>query len=115
MRQVLFFSWQQFTAALIVMSLPDELHFAMLGVGWQAKRHKISDPVARTMIDVAQKSLDLWRRDERVAFRFVRLVMARPSMIRNGVAKLPWPVAEACWRLINLLEYPADPDGEEAC
>ena len=26
------------------MSLPDELHFAMLGVGWQAKRHKNPRP-----------------------------------------------------------------------
>ena len=38
------------------MGLPEELYFAMLGVGWQAKRHKIPGPLARTMIDT-QKSL----------------------------------------------------------
>ena len=52
-----------FSAALIVIGLPKELYFAMLGVGWQAKRHKLPGPLARTMIDVAQKSLDLWQQD----------------------------------------------------
>ena len=86
------------------MRLPDELHFAMLGVGWQAKRHKIPGPLARTMIDVAQKSLDLWWRDEQAAFRFARLVMSRPSMIR----KLPWrlrnPVGDRsiCWNISRI-------------
>ena len=82
--------------------------------GWMAGQ-TAPDPLARTMIDVIQKSLVLCRRDERAAFCFARLVISRPSIIRNGVAKLPWPVAEACWRLINLLEYLADLDGEEAC
>ena len=119
------FSSQLFSAVRIValraseatstMGLPEELYHAMLGVGYQAKRHKIPGPLAGTMIDVAQKSLDLWRRDERAAFRFASLVMTRPSMLRNTVAKLPWPVAEACWRLINLLEYRAGLDGEETC
>ena len=38
------------------MGLPEELYFAMLGVGYEAKRHKIPS-LARTTIDVAEKSL----------------------------------------------------------
>ena len=79
------------------MGLPEELYHAMMGAGWQAKRNKIPGPLVRTMIDVAQKSLELWQQDERAAFRFARLVMSRPSMIRSSVGKLPWAVAEACW------------------
>ena len=55
---------------MIVMGLPEELYFAMLGVGWQAKRHKIPDPLARCLIDTAQESLDLWQQDEQAAIRF---------------------------------------------
>ena len=52
------------------MCLSEELYFAMVEVGICARRHKIPDPLARTMIDTAQKSLDLWRRDEKAAMRF---------------------------------------------
>ena len=51
--------------------LVDELYMAMLEVGLSARRHKIP---ALDLIDTAQKSLDLWRRDEKAAFRFARMV-----------------------------------------
>ena len=96
-------SSQQFSATLIVSceatatkGLPEELYYAMLGVGYEARRHKIPGHLAGNMVDIARKSLDLWRGDDPAAFRFSRLVMSRPSMLRNSVAKLPWPVAEAC-------------------
>ena len=97
------------------MGLPEELYIAMLGVGYQAKWHKIPGPLAGTMIDVVQKSLELWRQDERAVIWIARLMIgSRPSNLRNCTAELSGPVAEACWRLINLLEYLADLDGEEA-
>ena len=52
--------------------LADELYLAMLEVGQAARRHKIPGPLAHTMIDIAQKSLELWRQDERAVIRFRR-------------------------------------------
>ena len=46
------------------MILPEELYWAMLEVGHCAHGHKIPGPLAHTMIDIAQKSLELWRQDE---------------------------------------------------
>ena len=39
--------------------LPEELYFAMLDMGYCAKRHKIPAPLARTMIYIAEEFLDL--------------------------------------------------------
>ena len=80
----------------------------MLEVGHCARRHKIPDPLAHTMIDIAH---EFWRQDERTAIMFARLVPSRPINLRDVTAKLPVPVAEACWRLINVLQYLADLDG----
>ena len=93
------------------MGLPEELYSAMLEVSHCARRHKIPGPLAHTMIDIAQNSLELWRQDERTAIVFAHLVLSRPINLRDVTAKLPVPVAEACWRLMNLLEYLADLDG----
>ena len=90
------------------MGLPKMLYLAMLGVGWQAKRHKIPSSVACSTIDIAQMSLDLCQKDARATIQFARLVLSGPSNLRCVTAKLPGPVAEACFRLINLLEYLAD-------
>ena len=116
-RQRLFFLRNNFLQPSYVAAQPGSFQRVLLrsAWGWMAgQTHKIPGPLARTMIDVAQKSLDLWRRDERAAFRFARLVMSRPSMLRNSVEKLPWPVAEACWRLTRILEYLAELDEEES-
>ena len=87
------------------MGLPEELYFAMLEVGHCARRHKIPGPLAHTMVDTAQKSLELWRDDERTMVRFARKVLAGPTDLRVTTGQLPEPVAEACWRLVRLLEY----------
>lgn len=92
------------------MVLHDALYLAMLDVGHQARRHKIPGPLARTMIDVAQKSLQLWRQDERAAIRFAAMVLAGPTDLRKTIGQLPVPVASACWRLLGLLEYMASLD-----
>ncbi len=87
------------------MGLPEELFSVMLEVGLCARRHKIPGPLAFTMIDIAQKSLELWRRDERAARRFAAMVLAGPTNLRVTTGQLPEPVASACWRLLGLLEY----------
>ena len=69
--------------------LADELYMAMLGVGHCARRNRVPGPLARTMIDTAQKSLDLWRRDERAAFRFARMVLSGPTDLRVTTRQLP--------------------------
>ena len=66
-------------------------------------RHKI--PLAHTMIDIAQKSLELWRQDEKTAMRFAAGMLAGPTNLRATTGQLPEPVASACWRLVRLLEY----------
>jgi hypothetical protein len=95
------------------MGLPEELYFAMLEVGHCARRHKIPGPLAHTMIDIAQESIELWRRDERAARRFATGVLSGLTNLRETVAtqqQLPEPVASACWRLLGLVEYMAQHD-----
>lgn len=94
------------------MGLPEELYFAIMEVGYSARRHKIPGPLAYMMS--TQELLDLWRQDEKAAFRFARLVLSGPTNLRAATGQLPEPVAEACWRLISLLEYLASLDGSEA-
>ena len=77
----------------------------MLEVGHCASHHKIPGPLAHTMIDIARKSLELWRRDERAAMRFATMVLAGPTNLRETTGQLSEPVASACWRLIGLVEY----------
>ena len=90
--------------------LVDELYSAMLEVGYCARRSKIPGPLAHTMIDIAHKTLDLWRRDEGAARRFASMVLSGPTNLRVTVAQLPEPTRSACWRLIGLLEYMASLD-----
>ena len=85
--------------------LADELYLAMIEVGHAARRHKIPGPLAHTMIDIAQKSLELWRQDERAAIRFAAGGAGWPDQPPGDTGQLPEPVASACWRLIRLLEY----------
>ena len=87
------------------MGLPEELFSVMLEVGHCASHHKIPGPLAHTMIDIARKSLELWRRDERAAMRFATMVLAGPTNLRETTGQLSEPVASACWRLIGLVEY----------
>ena len=100
----------------VKMGLPEELFSVMLEVGHCASHHKIPGPLAHTMIDIAQRSLELWRDDERIMVRFARKVLAGPTNLRVTTGQLPEPVASACWRLLGLLEYLAslDDGGKEA-
>ena len=84
--------------------LADELYLAMLEVRHAARRHKIPGPQAHIMIDIAQKSLELWRRDDKTAMCFAAGVLAGPTNLRATTGQ-PEPVASACWRLIRMLEY----------
>ena len=90
---------------IVLMGLPEELYFAMLEVGHCARRHKIPGPLAHTMIDIAQTSLELWRWDERAAMRFAAMVLAGPTSLRETTGQLPEPVASDCWRLLGLVEF----------
>lgn len=87
------------------MGLPEELYTAMLEVGYTVRRHKVPGPLAPTMIEIAQRSLELWREDERLMRRFADGVLSGPTNLRATTGQLPEPVASACWRLITLLEY----------
>ena len=69
--------------------LVDELYIAMLEDGDCARRNKFPGPFARTMTDIAQKTLDLWRRDERAAMRFASMVLAGPTDLRVSTGQLP--------------------------
>ena len=88
------------------MGLPEELYFAMLEVEHCARRHKIPGPL-RTIGNIARKSLELWRRDERVATRFAAGVLSGPTNLREVTGQLPEPAASTCLRLLGLLEYMA--------
>ena len=94
-----------FDVGNMLAMLADELYLAMLEVGNADRRHKIPGPLAHTMIDIAQKSLELWRQDERAAIRFAAGVLVGPTNPRATTGQLPEPVASACWRLVRLLEY----------
>ena len=97
------------------MTLVDELYCAMVEVGNCARRNKIPGPLASTLIDTPQKSLDLRRRDERSATQFASMVLAGPTDLRVATGQLPELNRSACWRLIGLLEYAAslNDGGEE--
>ena len=87
------------------MGLPEELYSPLLEVGYCARRHKIPGPLAHTMIDIAQKLLQLWLQDEKTAMHFAAGMLAGPTNLRATTGQLPEPVASACWRLVRLLEY----------
>ena len=87
------------------MGQAEELYFALIDVGYTARRCKIPDPLSQTMIDTARDWLEVWREDERT-------VISCASMMSSGVQhmirmsnQLPEPLVDACWRLIRLLEY----------
>ena len=81
-RQVIRDSLNFFDVGNVLAMLADELYLAMLEVWHAARHHKIPGPLAHTMIDIAQKSLELWRQDKRAAIRFAAGVLAGPTNIR---------------------------------
>ena len=87
------------------MGLQEEVYTAMLEVGYSAKREKIPGPIAHTMIDVAQRSLEHWRADSKALETFAIKVLSGPTNLRVSTGGL---TCDACWRLIRLLEYIAE-------
>ena len=94
------------------MTLVDELYMKMLEVGYAARRNAIAAPLAPTMIDIAHESLDMWRQDERAAWRYASKVVSSGAIIDASVSmgQLPEPTRSACWRLIGLLGFMASLD-----
>ena len=84
--------------------LADKLYNAMLDARHTARRHIIPGHLAQTMIDIAQKSLELWRRNEKTAVRFAAGVLTGQNNLLATTGQLPGHAASACWRLIGLLE-----------
>ena len=86
--------------------LADKLYPAMLEVGHAARRHKIPGPLAHTMIDIAQKLLEHWWQDERVAIRFAAGVLAGPINLQTTTGQLPEHVGphvggwSGCWNTL---------------
>lgn len=83
----------------------ETLHTALLNVWAQARREKVPGPLARTMLDISYKVLDLCQCDERCAAHFASMVLSGPTNLRETTGRLPPNTAHACWRLIALLEY----------
>ena len=97
------------------MCIVEELYFALLDVGAAARRDRIPGPLVRTMLDVAHKSLELFRRDERAAGRFAALVLKDDAAsLRRASRQLPDLSRRACWRLVAVLEYLAEIYGQHA-
>ena len=94
-----------------IMGLPEELYFALIDVGYTARRCKVPGPLSQTIIDIARDCLETWREDERTITRFAVMVLSGPTALKRMRAavrtnnQLPEPLAEAYWRLIRLLEY----------
>ena len=99
------------------MGQAEELYFAMVDVGYTARRCKIPGPLSQTMIDTARDWLETWREDERTLISFASMLLSDPSGVLTPQClcavrgQLPEPFVDACWRLLRLLEYlRIDPD-----
>ena len=96
------------------MGQAEELYFAMVDVGYTARRCKT---LSQTMIDTARDWLETWREDERTLISFASMLLSDPSGVLTPQClcavrdQLPEPFVDACWRLLRLLEYlRIDPD-----
>ena len=92
------------------MGQAEELYFAMVDVGYTARRCKMPGPLSQTMIRTAWDWLEVWREDERTLISFASLLLSDPSGVLTPRRlwavrdQLPEPFVDACWRLIRLLE-----------
>ena len=85
---------------MIVNALYHSAVVSGLAMGYShcACRHKIPGPLAQTMIDIAQKSLELWRQDEKTAMRFATGILAGPTNLRATTGQLPHVGGSlGCW------------------
>ena len=60
------------------MGLAEELYFALIDVGYTARRCKIPGPLSQSMIRTARDWLEVWREDELAVNSFT-------SMLSSGV------------------------------
>ena len=93
------------------MGLAEELYFALIDVGYTARRCKIPGPLSQTMIRTARDWLEVWREDERTVISFASMLSSGVQHMVRMNNQLPEPFVDACLRLIRLLEYlRIDPD-----
>lgn len=85
--------------------LADEVYMAMLEIGHSAKRDNVPGPLSETMLDTARQSLDMWRSDHSLLQIFARILLRNPSGLKEATSNLPERTRNACWRLLNLLQY----------
>lgn len=88
------------------MSFPEQLFCAILGVGCHAKRHKTA-ALWLVLWSMSHKCLLISgsRMNGQPCGSLAIVLSARSTNMRVAIAELAEPVAEACWRLIGLLEY----------
>ena len=91
------------------MTLVDELYCAMVEVSNCAKRDKLT----LNLIDIAHRAVNLGRQDEKLLFRFASIVISLSTNFRAATSQLPEETANACWRLMDLIEYIASFDDDE--
>ena len=87
------------------MGLAEELYFALIDVGYTARRSKIPGPLSQSMIRTARDWLEVWREDERAVISFASMLSSGVQHMVRMNNQLPEPFVDACWRLIRLLEY----------
>ncbi len=101
------------------MGQAEELYFALIDVGYTARRCKITGGASMLegMIVTARDWLETSREDERTLISFASMLLSDPSGVLTPQSlcavrdQLPEPFVDACWRLLRLLEYlRIDPD-----
>ena len=82
----------------------EELWSAMHGVAAAAKHDKIPGGL-NEFGKIANRSLELWRKDPASMKKFALRVLDGPADLRKALSQLPEKTATACWRLLDLLQY----------
>lgn len=92
--------------------LATELWSAMHGVAAAAKRDKVPGGL-RDFGKTAVQHIASWHNDERMAIRFATRLFSGPTNLWTTTEQLPEHTASACWRLLSLLEYLVNLDGQQ--
>ena len=77
----------------------------MVEVSDCANLEKIPGPLAKTMVDVANRSFAHWQENPSLMHDFAATILNGPTSLKLVTAGLPPKTWWACWRLITLLEY----------
>ena len=94
------------------MALPNEnlvkdVWFAMWEVQTHARREKMPGP-CRDLGKLANRCFEVWLMRPGALETFARGVLSGPTDLRATTGQLPAGLADACWRLITLLEQIRD-------